>query len=290
MSVLAPSLQRRLARLRLGSRRVKARAPHGSRGSRYVGSGIEFAEYRTYQSGDDARRIDPGVLARLDQRVVRERLTDRGLDVTILLDMTASMAVATKASHARGLAAGLLWIALQEGDRVQLAAFDGDGLSWAPTASDRRRSTAALRWLADVRPSGAATLSHVVRGVGPRLKRGGLLIIISDGWYDDLLPALRMTMGWDQEIVFLVVLDPMEIDPERLGLGPLRIVDAETGRVLDVDLSHDAIRRRKRFIEVWHEHLGREVAKSGGRMAVIPTHHDLERVLARDLVRAGVVT
>jgi len=290
MSILGPSLLRRLSRLRLAARQVGASTPHGGRTSGHVGSGVEFAEYRTYQPGDDARRVDPGVLARLGQRVVRQQHADRGLDVTVVVDMTASMGVGSKARHAASIAAGLMWIALQQGDRVRVAAFDGDGVQWAPVASDRRRSAAAIEWLAARRAHGRSALGPVVRSLGPRLVRHSLLILVSDAWHDDLLEAVRALAGYGQEIVVVVVLDPSEIEPERLGLGSLELQDAETGAITTIDVSPEQLRRRRRFVAAWHDRLKRELATSGGRVAVVPTHHDVELVLSRDLVRAGIVT
>lgn len=291
MTLLSATLRARLARSRILSRRAAATSGHGDRTGGAASSGIEFAEYRAFEPGDDARRIDPGVYARLEQTVVRRYMAQQSLAITVLLDHTASMGVPSqgKAQLARQLAAALTYAGLRAGDRVRLGAFDGDGLALAPAASDVKRSEATFRWLAKRVPRGRIPLLDVSNASRQWLPKQGLLVLVSDGWSSDAEAALRRWSAAGQELVFLLVADPTELDPASLGPGPVRMVDAETGRSVDVVLDAETIERRRHAVAEWHDSLRSEVSQSLGRFVVVPSQRPLERIVLHDLVAAGVI-
>src|SRR5688572_19327830 len=91
MSLLPPTLLQKLGRTRLAVQRVLATGGTGERRSKALGSGIEFADHRAYQFGDDIRKLDPHLLARLGRHYVRQYSVSKALAVTILLDASRSM-------------------------------------------------------------------------------------------------------------------------------------------------------------------------------------------------------
>lgn len=291
MSPVPAALRGRLARLRVRSRRAAGVVGVGERTGRAVGAGIEFAEYRPYQPGDDARAIDPGVLARLGQTVVRTRHADQGLAVTVVVDQTASLAAhgPERAARARDLAAAIVYASLSARDRVAVAAADGDGVAWAPSASDVRRAEATFRWLEARRPHGTRPLLRLVDDLAPRLPAQGCLVLVTDGWFDDAVAGIRRLGALGQELVVLLLADAVELDPRRLGGGAVELVDAETGRVVETTLDAAALARRRRAVAAWHETWVRETARLGGRVLVSPVVRPLDRVVLHDLVAAGVL-
>src|SRR3954452_13752715 len=58
----------------------------------FRGTGIDVADLREYQPGDDLRHVDWNVTARMDTPYVREYLEDREVTGWLLLDRSASMA------------------------------------------------------------------------------------------------------------------------------------------------------------------------------------------------------
>ena len=74
----------------------------GTYTSRLRGAGFDFDEHRLYRPGDDVRRIDWNVTARLTVPFVRETHADRELNVMIAVDLSRSMAFGTRALLWRG--------------------------------------------------------------------------------------------------------------------------------------------------------------------------------------------
>jgi uncharacterized protein (DUF58 family) len=287
VSLLPTSLRQLLARRRLVSRRVVATSLHGERRGRAVGAGIEFAEYRPYEPGEDARAIDPGVYARLGTLVVRRRSTDQGLVVRILLDHTASM-TGEKGVRSRELAAALAFVALRTGDSARVAVYDGGGVNWSPAATHARRAEGALRWLAERRPTGSLPLREVESALRGQLGVPGLILWVTDGWAEEGPAVVRRWAAAGQEVVVVLVLDPSEINPQLLGRGVLRLVDAETGRERDVVLDADALQRRRRAVEAWHQELRRAAAVGAGRVVLVDAGRPPTDAV-RDLTVAGVL-
>src|SRR5690606_16952271 len=111
-----------LRSLRLAARGPASGARQGDRRSAVRGRGLEFADHRPYSAGDDLRRVDWNVYARLRTVLVRLYHEDRNLSVRICVDASASMAFGTprKADHAAELAAGLALVALLVRDDVSV--------------------------------------------------------------------------------------------------------------------------------------------------------------------------
>lgn len=87
-----PRLLQRLARRRLNVPRAGTFGGVGEHHSSTLGPGMEFAEYRAYQPGDDLKRVDPHLEARSGEMFVREGDLLEQLAVTVVVDMSASMA------------------------------------------------------------------------------------------------------------------------------------------------------------------------------------------------------
>ena len=90
--LIPADVRARLKRLRLTSRRVSSAIGIGQQASRLRGSGLEFAQYRAYEPGDEPRQIDWKLYARSDKFFVRESERDSPLTAWVLLDASASMA------------------------------------------------------------------------------------------------------------------------------------------------------------------------------------------------------
>lgn len=124
---IPPEIRSRLKRLTLATRRINGLHGFGSHASRSKGSGLEFAQYRAYEPGDEPRRIDWKLYARSDRFFVREAEEESPLAVWILIDASASMAQADRATPhwSRFDAAKLLSMCVAE-----LAIAQGDRFGW----------------------------------------------------------------------------------------------------------------------------------------------------------------
>src|SRR5690606_20908473 len=101
--LLPPEVRRELDRLRLRPVSALPTAGVGERRSRAVGSGLEFADFRSYQAGDDIRYLDRHVMARLGQKVIRQYSVDKQLQVTFIVDASASMACGEQSKLVRAV-------------------------------------------------------------------------------------------------------------------------------------------------------------------------------------------
>ena len=120
--ILSPELLAQLERMELVSRKIFRGRMKGERRSKRKGQSVEFADFRSYVSGDDLRFIDWNTYARLDRLFLKMFLEEEDLHFYALLDASPSMDFGepTKFHYARQLAAALGFIGLVRGDRVKI--------------------------------------------------------------------------------------------------------------------------------------------------------------------------
>lgn len=263
----------------------------GERPSARRGEGIEFEEHRPYQPGDDARRIDPSLYARWGTPFVREYNVGQQLTVTILLDASRSMAPGSpsKLETARGVAAGLAFVALAGSDAVQTGVWSGDRLAWSPRRSGTARLDDLERWWSTFAPKGRSDLLAAVRRVRPELPKQGLTVVISDLWSDEAAPAIDALAAAGQSVLVVQVLAPEEIHPERYAGGSLRMVDVESGEEVDVALGEAQVDRYRALLGEWTDGLRQRAAAGRGRFVRVTTDDDAEHVFLRAFPAAGVL-
>jgi uncharacterized protein (DUF58 family) len=223
-------LVRKVRRIELSTRRLVDRGVAGDYHSVFKGRGMEFAEVRPYQPGDDHRTLDWNVTARLGEPYVKRFVEERDLTVMLAVDVSGSMGFGSRAWLKRELAAELVallsFAALRNQDRVG-AALLGDGLElYLPP---RRRRSHVLRLVSEVlaRPSGGPTgLQAGLDALLNALDRRVVLFILSDFLDASCERALKAARRHD--VVLLELLDPHDLEPPLTA--PVVLEDAETGR------------------------------------------------------------
>lgn len=288
---LPPRLMQRLGRTRLLTTWVDATSGIGERRSRAIGSGMEFADHRRYQPGDDLRHLDRHVFARLKQHHVRQYAAEQQLPVTVLVDTSASMGFGapSKIEVAKRLAAAVAYVAVVGGDSVLVGAMERDRMRWYPRFQGVRRVGQLVDWLDDVAAAGPTDLVAAAELASRRLPMRGLTVIVSDFLVDDLGPALDRLDRANQEVVLVHVLAPEEVEPGLLGAGDARLVDAETGIEVDTTLDEVQIAQYTAAIATFLEGVRGEATGRRGRHLVVRTDADLEVVVGSDWRRAGFV-
>ncbi|MCL2451180.1 MAG: DUF58 domain-containing protein, partial [Polyangiaceae bacterium] len=115
--------QRKLDYLALVSRRVFSGRLRAERRTKKSGSGVEFADHRDYQPGDDFRSLDWNVYQRFDRLLVRLYEEEEDLTIHFVLDTSASMAFGggRKLAYAKRVVAALAYVGLANLDRVNIA-------------------------------------------------------------------------------------------------------------------------------------------------------------------------
>jgi uncharacterized protein (DUF58 family) len=186
--MLTPDEVRQLDRLSLGSVAVPPTPGLiGARVARVRGYGADLHDYRRYEPGDDPRTIDWNIYARLRQLVVRVSRADAHVVLHLLLDSSRSMAIGApdKLSCAKRLAAALAYIALQQHDRVAVAAFDHSLRERVGPGTGRLHARRVLDVLAGLTPAGRSSTGSALRDYGASAHGPGLAVVLSDFFEDD---------------------------------------------------------------------------------------------------------
>jgi uncharacterized protein (DUF58 family) len=243
-NLLDHGLIARLERLRVkavGGRTARGRGEHlAGRG----GASTDFVDYREYAAGDDLRYVDWNIFARLQKPFLKQFRREEERHLVVIVDASRSMEVEGKAVRARQLAAAFAVAGISGGDRVSIwcSAPAGGGVLRLPPSQGRpflRRVLAAAE--AIPAPAGGATIDRVVDTVMARHAGRGIAVLISDFLGGgDLRRMLTRVAAAGLEPHAIQVLAPVELDPALSG--DLRLVDCETGDILDVsdvgDLLH----------------------------------------------------
>src|SRR4051794_4698502 len=167
--LLSPRFLARLEALQLGTRKRLAGHLSGDHRSPRYGSSTDFADYREYHPGDDFRRVDYHLLARLDVALVKLFEADDDVQLRLLIDTSASMGVAGKLSQAARVAAVLGFVSLIRRDPVSLHTFPAATL--APRFAGRGAIPALFQQLSALTAGGvtdfAAAAGRLLAQPGP---------------------------------------------------------------------------------------------------------------------------
>lgn len=281
MSLLAPSLLQKLKRSRLKPVWATARSGVGERRSKATGSGIEFADHREYQPGDDIRHLDHHAYNRLGHHLVRQFHLYQQLRITVLVDCSASMGSGSpaKLSRAAELAGILAYAGLSGGDQVMVGAFSDGKVTWFRQLEGVQRAPLLFGWLEQLRSGGRSSIDASARASLPRLQRFGMLVVISD-WLDDGLDdALSIWRGAGQELVGVRLLSPEEEEPERLGEGPVRLFDVESGHEVEISLDAEGYASYRRAVAEWTQRLRKALEGNEGRFFSVRSDEPLEEAV-----------
>lgn len=242
----------RLRGLRLGGRRVAGADGFGQHHSRSRGAGLEFAQYRAYEPGDELRQVDWKLYARSDRFFVREAERDSPLTAWVLVDASASMGQAG-AKHgprleiAKALAACVFELALRQGDRFGLAVVGGAGLQQVPAGAGPRQRDRCRLALHELAAAGHWPAEAALRPLWERIGPGHLVLVLSDLFDEAAAGLLEKLAAARREVVAIQLLTDEERDfPFRDGH---RFVDPETGR----EQTSDGAAAREAFLRRFAE-------------------------------------
>jgi len=211
-----PSAIARFGGLELIARLVVEGVMAGLHRSPFKGFSAEFAEHRQYGPGDEIRHIDWRAYGKTDRYFVKEYEEETNLKAYIVLDASGSMrfagSTASKFEHARQLAASLAYLMISQRDAVGLVTFDSEPRTLIPPRAAAGHFSVLCKALEDAEVGGETPLSGVLHTLAERIRRRGLVIILSDGFgrIEELTASLRHLRHRRHEVLFLHVLAPEE--------------------------------------------------------------------------------
>jgi uncharacterized protein (DUF58 family) len=267
--------------LDLAVSRLVARMLPGDRRAAGVGIGVELAQLRPYEVGDDVRYIDAAATARTGQPHVRLHVPERSLTTWIVLDVSPSMAFGTarrlKADVAEGVALVFGRLGIRRAGSVGLVAFGAAAPRILPPRGAKPGMVALRRMLAEgVAPDGqhdVGGLADALLRVARLARQPGLIVTISDfrdqrDW-QRTLGSLRLR----HSVLAVEIIDPREA--EMPAVGHLALVDPETGARLEVDTSNRRVRQRFAELERQRrETLARELRRLRVDQVTLATDQD----------------
>lgn len=299
---------RKLEQLTLHADSIRVGAMKGDRRSRKRGTSIEFADYREYAQGDDLRRLDWNVYARLERPFMKLTEEEEDLAVHILVDVSASMnwpleeemdaPRANKLRYGLILAGAVGYVGLLSGDVVTVTLFSGSyRQSWGPFRG-RQNGWPLLQFLeanyvglnkqGPSEPAQKTALNLALRDYALRGRRPGLLFLLSDMLsYDGYRDGLNAVHSRGHEIALLHLHSPDELYPQLMG--DLRLIDVETGEGAEVSL--DAFTREDYLsrLQQWHGEIDAFCSSRGIHYTTISTDMPWELLVMQSLRRQGVV-
>ena len=283
---------KKLEYLSLISKRVFRGSLLAQRRTMQMGSGIEFADHRTYYPGDDFRAIDWNLFARHNELLLKRFQEEEDLHVYFLLDCSQSMAFGAppKFDFARQVAAALAYIALADLDRIGVTAFADEVVADFPLTRGKGRILALLKFLEKLEPRGVDTdLERVVSGFLHRAQRPGLVVVVSD-----LYDPKGFERGFDllrhrkYEPHVIQVFDRYEKEPEGM-LGDVEMWDVESGSSRKVTVTEKNLRTYRQLFNEFQEKVQSYCNRYGLGCTRTSTEVTFDDLILRMMRAAGAV-
>ncbi len=257
---LDPAVLARIDNLDLVARTVVDGFVSGLHQSPHLGHSIDFAEHRAYMPGDDIRRIDWRVYGRTDRLYVKEFEAETNANMSVLIDISASMdftsGAVTKLDYARYLAACLVYFSYHQRDRVGLITFDRDVVTQVPPTG--RRLDSVLHSIDRITPGGPGELARPLRRIAEGIRRRSILVLLSDLYEppETAIQAINRLRTRGNDLIVFHLMDPAELEFDFEEATQFE--DLETGERIPVVPD----RVRSGYRGLLHDH----VAELGRRM------------------------
>ena len=245
--------QRKLDYLALVSRRVFAGRLRAERRTKKSGSGVEFADHRDYQPGDDFRTLDWNVYQRFEKLLVRLYEEEEDLAIYFIVDASRSMGFGDgrKLRYAKKVAAALAYVGLANLDRVSIVTTTDQVSGRMPETRGKARIFKAFRFLRGVQADGATDLGDAMKTFVAQNKRRGLAVLISDLYDPHGFEKGMNVLRYNKFDPFVVhVVDTGEGKPKLHG--DVLVYDCETGDEREVTVTQKVL---SRFGEAYQQYL-----------------------------------
>jgi uncharacterized protein (DUF58 family) len=256
--------------------------------SRFRGRGVDYAESRVYQPGDDIRQMDWRVTARSGRPHTKLFEEEREQSVLVLIDCNPGMHFGTrvrfKSVQAARAAALVAWTAVRNGDRVGALGFGGGIDAEVKPGGAARGALRVLRALVDwdtaARNDAHASLAHALQRARRLARPGSRVIVLSDGFSATAEAKGPLSLLADHcDVAAIVLGDALELAAPAPGRYAVHGGQAET-----VVLDFAAARTRadwQRVFERKRAGLVECLDKRGLRWIALATQDDPDAAVAQ---------
>ena len=292
-----PEFLRKLDRLVLGVQRARTVRTGQRTLGRVQGLGIEPENFKEYAPGDDLRFLDWNAFARLDDLTIRTYRADRQVEITSLVDASASMGLPErddKLGLALAIGAALAYIGMADNDAVRIGSFAmrRGAMRFETTPFHRRRESYLnfKPFVMSVRAGGETRLGAAVDELLLQRRPAGIVVVISDFLVSagDLEDALKRIVAARHDVKVVHVAGAQEASG-AYPPGLYRVRDAETGEVRETIFGSAAASAMRRKVEQISARV-REICTSiGVTYARVVGSENLETFLERELPQLGIV-
>jgi len=283
-TLLSPALMARLESLQLASRHRLMGRFGGEHKSKRYGNTVDFADFREYHPGDDFRRIDYHVMARLDQVLIKLFEADDEITVRFLIDTSASMTVGAKMLQAKRLAAALGFVALTAHDSVSVHTFPSRGP--APRFAGRAAVPAFLGYVEGLEATGLTPFAEAAAHLLSQGGLPGLTVVLSDLLTSEWRSLVRLRAA-GSDVTILHILCDDDLDPRFSG--DLELVDRELGERLMVSVTDEVAESYRERVRTWRHEVAATARGTGASYQVVNADDDVEALLLQTWRAAGVL-
>ena len=214
----------------------------GQHRSPYHGFSVEFAEHRSYESGDEVRHIDWKLYGKTNRLYVKRYEEETNLRAHLILDTSKSMTYTSggvsKLEYGSYLLAALSYLMISQQDAAGVVLFDESIRSFVPPKSTPSHLNTLLNVL-DVKSPGVDTkIEPVLHEMAERIKKRGLVIIISDLFDEpkNIMNGLKHFRHSKQEVILFHILDRNELEFDFNTRT--KFIDMESGEEITTDPWH----------------------------------------------------
>lgn len=261
--------------------------------SRKHGQGTEFFQYRSYEPGEDLKRVDWKVYAKSKHLVSKTYQESTHSNLILVLDGSASMgyqgdgSACSKFRYSQMLAACLLYLGYRQGDRLGLLCGSKSRADWMFPHGGRESFNSILKMIGSMHPNGEDFEEPAWNQFKSKLPSQGTVVVISDFLENEnqLEKYLNFASSNRYDCICFQVIDPMEeVLPQDEAV---RFIHMEGEG--EVSLSPERIRNeyKARFSE-YIDKLGLILAKTGAELCTLRTNEDLGFAIRRFLSVRGI--
>lgn len=257
---------KKVRKIEIKTRGLSSHIFSGEYHSAFKGRGMAFSDVREYMPGDDIRSIDWNVTARFNNAFVKVFEEERELTVILLVDVSASEDFGTQTQFKKDLVtelcAVLAFSAIQNNDKIGIIFFSDKIEKFIPPKKGKTHILYIIRELIGFKPEHKRTnIGDALRYVSNAIKKKSIVFVISDFADRNFEDALKFTRK-RHDVVALHIYDIREMELPNAGI--IRLQQAETGEIMEVDSANVSVRNRYKQLALENEKLLNTIFNKSG--------------------------